>query len=127
VTTRGSKTGVVALKVRFGSDSISGMVFPLDVSLELRRVEVDFTQVSGAVSLGFIVEVWRGGIPALTSCGYGPGVYLLAKFDYGNEAVSARSIPLFCTGVRPRAERCQRTHTDEVKPTGMLGAESLNG
>ena len=37
--------------------SISGMVFTLGVSLELRAVEVDFAQVSGAVALGFVVEV----------------------------------------------------------------------
>src|SRR5260370_34570205 len=65
--------------------------------------------MSRAVSVGFIVEVWRRGIPALTSSGYGPGVHLLTKFDDGSKAVSACSIPLFCTRVRPSAERRQRT------------------
>ena len=34
------------------------MIFPLGVALELRFVEIHLSQISGAVTLGLVVEMW---------------------------------------------------------------------
>src|SRR5882757_5900961 len=46
---------------------------------------------------------------AFAAGGYGPGAHFVAKFDGGNEAVAARTVPFLCGGIRTRAERCQGT------------------
>ena len=90
----------------------SRMVFPFGVALQLVAVEVDFAQVAGAVSLHFILEVWRCWMAALSARRHRPGAHLIPKLHHRNKAVAAGSVPLlrpglaacFLRGVGPRAE-----------------------
>ncbi len=84
------------------------MILTLGVTLELGTVKVDFAQICCGVALGFVVEVRRGRMAALASDRHRPGAHFVSKFDYRDEAVAARAVPLFRSGIRPRAERGQR-------------------
>src|SRR5438046_1125051 len=85
------------------------MVFAFGVTLQLRRVEINFSQIAFAVSLCLIVKVRRRGIAALATRGHGDGFNRLAKLDHGDKAVATGAVNFLGSFVRPRAEGSQRT------------------
>src|SRR5882672_4170707 len=85
------------------------MVFPLGVSLELRTVKVDVTQITSAVPPGFIVEMRGRRITAFASSGHSSCTNLLAELDYCDETVPARPIPLFRSWMGSRTKGRQRS------------------
>src|SRR5277367_1710821 len=87
------------------SDSASGVVFPLDMAIEIGAIEIDLTQIAGAVAFCLIVKVWRSGVAALATGSDGLCMDLVAELDYGDEAVAAGAVPLLCSWIGARAER----------------------
>src|SRR3546814_796287 len=86
----------------------SDPVGAFDVALQLLWPEVHRAQVAGAVALGLVVEVRRGGIAALAACGDGAGADLVAELDRRDEAVAAGAVVALRARPAMRAERRQR-------------------
>src|SRR6187549_1739106 len=103
------------------------MVAPLRVRFDLRAVEVDVSEITGAVSRRLVVEMWRRGVAALAARGYGLGADAVAELDDGDEAVPARSIDLLRSPVRPRAERRERAPSRRRERDGDAGPRVREG
>src|SRR5260221_10989878 len=84
------------------SRSIAGMILALDVSFQLRPVEVHLAQVARAVSRRLIAEMRRRWIAALPAGGDGSRAHAIAEFDRGDEAVARRAVHLLRALVGPR-------------------------
>src|SRR5271157_2303641 len=95
---------VMPVLERYLRSSVSGMVLPLGMPLELRGVEVDLAQVAGGVTRGFIVEVCGGRMAANSRGSHGLGVNGRAELDNGHKAVPAGAIPLLGPRVAARRE-----------------------
>src|ERR1700682_635324 len=90
--------------------SLTGMIPALDVSLELRRIEVHVAEIAGAVSLRLVVEMGRGGVATLAARGDCPRPHAIPELDHRDEAVAAGAVPLLrCSRIRVRGKRCQRS------------------
>src|SRR5262245_6034593 len=84
------------------------MVLPLDVTLQLRAVEVHGPQVTRAVPLCLIVEVRRCGVAALAAGSDRNGAHAVTELDYGHEAVAAGSINLLGAAIGTRTKGSER-------------------
>src|SRR2546423_12715728 len=80
------------------------VILTLDVSPELRWIEVDFAQIPRRVALRLVVEMWRLRMPTLATGGHGNSAHAVPELDDGDEAVAARAVPLLRVGIRPRPE-----------------------
>src|SRR5690349_4770859 len=60
------------------------------------------------ITLGFIVEVRRGERAALAAGGDRLRAYAVAELDHGDEAVTARAVPLLGVGIGAGSERGER-------------------
>src|ERR1039457_6857049 len=89
--------------------SVSRMVLPPRVSLELLAVEVDLAQLAAAVAFGLIVEVRGTRMAALAAGRHGPGAHAFAELDHGDEAVAAGAVPLLGARIGARGKRGQRS------------------
>src|SRR5438093_2611122 len=103
------------------------MVLALDVTLQLRAIEVHISQIASAVPRGLIVEVRRRRIAALAAGRARPG-----RTRSPNSTTATKLFPLvpyiFLVPLYVRAPKdASEPHREEVKPTGMLGPASLNG
>ena len=95
---------------------VSGMVVSFGVTLQLVGIEVDVAQTAGAVPLRLVVEVTRLRMSAFPSYCHRPGAHFVSKFHHRNKAVSAGSVPLPRSWIRPGPERCQRAPGGRGKP-----------
>src|SRR5581483_4236297 len=86
------------------SDSLSGLISSLGVTLQLRGIEIDFAQVASGVSLRLVVEMLRRRIPAFTAGGDCDRAHLGPELNHSDEAVAARAVNLLRTFVWPRGE-----------------------
>src|SRR5438552_14462365 len=84
------------------------MILSLDVSLQLRRVEVHIAKVATTVAPGLIVKVRRLRMAALATGRNSLRPHAITELDDGDEAVPARAVPFLGTRVRARSKRCQR-------------------
>src|SRR5471032_2374719 len=84
------------------------MVLPLGVALQLIAVEVHLAQFASCVPIRLVVEVRRQWMATFTACGDGDGSNAVAEFDHGDEAVTARAVPLLRSRIGARAERGER-------------------
>ena len=104
----GIKSGVVAVSTKSDSRSsyvlTARMVLPLGMALKLRAVEVDIPQVACTITQRLIIEVARRRMTVLTTRSDGLGAHLRSKLDYGDEAVSVRSVALLGARERARSE-----------------------
>src|SRR5262245_27881913 len=89
--------------------SAPGVIFALDVALQLLAVEIHLAQIAGRVARGLIAEVRRLGIAALAAGRDRPRAHPVAELDDGHEAVAARAVHLVRPRIRARAEGRQRS------------------
>src|SRR3954453_13140977 len=94
--------------VNESNESLSWVVLPLAVPLQLIGIEVDVPQASGAVTLRLILEVLRLRVAALAAGRHRPGLPLVAELDHGDEAVAGVAVHLLGIRIAARAERRQR-------------------
>jgi len=85
------------------------MVFALGMVFQLFTVEVDLTQVPGAIPLGLIIEVQRLRVTAFASRGHRSCTHLVSELHHGDKAVAAGPVPALGSGILPRRERGQRS------------------
>src|SRR5260370_7319778 len=85
------------------------MVFALRMVFQFLTVEVDLTQVPGAIPLGLIIEVQRIRVTALASRGHRSCTHLVSELHHGDKAVAAGPVPALGSGILPRRERGQRS------------------
>ncbi len=104
------------------------MVLALGVSLQVGPVKVDLPQVARAVSLRFIVEVRGCRMAALAARCDRPGANLSRRIQPRRRSCFrwCRTISL-SRGYGRAPNEASEPHTEDVKPTGMLGFASLNG
>src|SRR5436190_22435012 len=88
---------------------LSGNVGLFGVTLELRRIEIDFAQVPGAVALRLIVEVWRRRIAARAAGSHGSGSHGRSELNHGDKTIAAGPVHFFGGFVGASAEGRQRT------------------
>src|SRR5262249_29207743 len=84
------------------------LICPLGMALQLVRIEIDFSQITGAVSLCLIVEMLRRGIAAFTARGHRFRSNCLSKLDYRDETVAAGAVYFLRDLVLPRPKAGQR-------------------
>jgi len=99
------------------------MVFPLRVSFELRTIKIKpragrLCCTSWLWSLKCGRQTDRRSHRPLSP----PMPDFFTEFHHGNKAVATRAIPLCSPRIRTCPERCQRSHTADVNPTGMLAS-----
>src|SRR5713226_5312030 len=66
--------------------SIAGMILPLQVTFDVRTIEVHVSQIARAVPHRLIAEMRRRWVPAFAAGGDGPCAHAIAEFDNGDEA-----------------------------------------
>src|SRR5262249_36827092 len=71
----------------------------------LSWIEIDLTQISGRITIGFVVKMRRLRIAALAAGSNRFGLNSFPKFDDRNEAVSTRAIHPLRTAITIRAKR----------------------
>src|SRR5436305_8752859 len=74
---------------------LSRMIRPLGVPFQLRRIEIDLSQISARIASCFIVEVRRIRISALAAGGHSSSADARSEFDRRHETVPVVAVPLF--------------------------------
>ena len=67
------------------------MILAFDMSVELFPVEVNITEIAGCISRHLIAEMWRLGIAAFSTRGYGSSADLRAELHGRDEAITGRT------------------------------------
>src|SRR5262252_8456395 len=85
------------------------VVLAFRVPLQLRRVEVDLSQIARGVTFRLVIEVWRLRVAAFAAGRHGSRVHRRAELDNRDEAVAADTVDLLAALARPSGERRQRS------------------
>jgi hypothetical protein len=76
------------------SFSLSRLVLSLCMAVQLRRIEVDWPQISRGVPLRLVIKVFRRRVTALAAGSHCDRANSRAEFDYCDKAIAARAINL---------------------------------
>src|SRR5260370_11670621 len=95
-----SKEGVrlllLALCPSLFAQLIPRMILALGVTLELRAIEINLSQIASAVALRLIIKVRRRWLAALSAGSHGFRAHGLAELDDRNKALAPTALDFLC-------------------------------